>query len=83
MRNSLGKALVGSAFTARAAWIHSPLTSPPFLMGDGLSCVGSSYEFLHIAKASAVFTYLPGCTGFCISLDGLGSLEICMKVFTF
>lgn len=54
-----------------------------FFMEDGLSCAGSSYEFLQITTANAVFTYLPRCTFFCISLHGLGSLEIWMTVFTF
>lgn len=76
MRDSVGKALEGGQ--PRQLGYTVPLTLPP-----GLSCVSSSYEFLQITKVSAVFTYLPGCTGFCISLDGLGSLEICMKVFTF
>lgn len=54
-----------------------------FFMEDGLSCAGSSYKFLQETKANYVFTYLPQCTFFCISLRGLGSLEIGVKVFTF
>ena len=48
-----------------------------------LSCHDSSYELLLITKVNDVFTYLPQCTFFCISLCGPGSLEIWVKVLHF
>lgn len=47
---------------------------PQFLRGRWTELCG--LQFLLVTKANAIFTYLPRRTFFCISLCGLGSLEI-------
>lgn len=47
---------------------------PQFLCGRRTKMCG--LQFLLVTKTNAVFTYLPRRTFFCISLCGLGSLEI-------
>lgn len=58
-----------------------PCSGPRYLHGTWTELCG--LQFLLITKANSVFTYLPRCTFFCISLCGSGSLEIWMEGLTF